>query len=144
MADTASRMVGSASHTACSVNRPAEAFNHMAGSSSRTAGRCNRTHKSFIRTAETASHAGKSSSRTVFRQNHAESGKNRLFSPSSHARCSKNDSSGWGCRPARQRLGLRQPSAAFERGVASKAAEDCRTPKPCGQTCGHSPRSTYN
>ncbi len=33
---------------------------------------------------------------------------------------------------ARQRLGLRQPSAALGVGRSSKAAEGCRSPKPRG------------
>jgi hypothetical protein len=36
---------------------------------------------------------------------------------------------------ARERLGLRQPSAALRRKAnGGKAAEGCRSPKPCGKS----------
>ena len=38
--------------------------------------------------------------------------------------------------PTRQRLGLRQPSAAFALTGARKAAEGCRSPKPRGESIG--------
>jgi hypothetical protein len=38
---------------------------------------------------------------------------------------------------SRQRLGLRQPSAAFKFLRAAKAPEGWRTPKPCGISYGH-------
>jgi hypothetical protein len=144
LADVVSRTVGSASHTADGFIHTAGSSSLMAGQlirlagvSSRTAGRSNHASKSFIG-------AGKSSSRTVFSKKHAKTGKNRLFSPSSHVNCSKSDSCGWGYRQSRQRLGLRQPSAALDATPRSKAAEGCRSPKPHGLTRPHSPQSTIN
>ena len=146
-ADRTDRIAKSPNRTADAFTGLAEAFSrtvstfiHTAGSSIGVTDASSHTAGRIIRLADVANRMAGCSSHPVFRQKHAKSGKNHPFSPSRRTNRSKSDSCGWGYRQSRQRLGVRQPSAAFARGVVFKAAEDCRTPKPHGHIRSHSPQ----